>query len=386
MRCLPLATLLLLVPTSVPRAQAAVEVVHALHPEAASRARERLEAFLAAGHVPGVSAGVACAGGNLSLAAGVRQRGRSEALEPTDLLCAGSTGKTFVAAVVLQLVQEGKLSLAELAGERLGGEEWFERLPNASELTVENLLLHRSGLPRYEFQPEFVRDLVAAPDRVWRPADLLAYVLDHAPEVAADQGFAYSDTNYIVLGMLVESVTGATLYDEVQRRLLGPLQLDHVRPQDGRRIPGLVQGHAGAHDPLGFPELVIEDGLFFSNPQFEWAGGGFVSSGGDLARWALALYAGDVLKPEMRARMVQGKPAPELGRGVAYGLGAIQWETPHGPAWGHEGFFPGYMSCMCYWPRHGLAVAVQVDTSDFQDLPQPLGRLCEALLEAALPE
>lgn len=386
MRSLRLAALLLLVPTAVPTAAGQTELAQGLRSDARARAQERLEAFLADGHVPGLSAGIACGSERLALAAGLRQRGRSEALEPSDLLCAGSTGKTFVAAVVLQLVQEGKLGLADLAGERLGQEQWFERLPNASELTVENLLLHRSGLPRYEFQPEFLRDLVAAPDRVWRPADLLAYVLDHAPEVAADQGFAYADTNYIVLGMLVESVTGATLYEEVQRRLLGPLELAHVRPQDGRRIPGLVQGHAGAHDPLGFPELVMEDGLFFANPQFEWAGGGFVSSGGDLARWALALYGGNVLASELRARMVQGKPAPELGRGVAYGLGAIVWDTPHGPAWGHEGFFPGYMSCMRYWPRSGVAVAVQVNTSDFKDLAQPLGRLCESLLAAVLPE
>src|SRR5204862_7246822 len=121
-------------------------------------------------------------------------------LAPDDLMCAGSTGKTFVAAVVLQLVQEGKLHLADFAGDYLGAEPWFEHLPNAAELTLENLLDHRSGLPRYEFQPEFARDLNAQPECVWKPADLLAYVLEHEPENAANAGFAYADTNYIVLG------------------------------------------------------------------------------------------------------------------------------------------------------------------------------------------
>ena len=89
-----------------------------------------------------------------------------------------------------------------------------------------------------------------------------------------------------------------------------------------------MQGHAGPRDPLGFPELVLdEQGRFAANPQFEWAGGGFVTNAGALARWGRALFAGDVLRPELRERMVAGQPAPGLGRGVAYGLGAIVSET-----------------------------------------------------------
>jgi D-alanyl-D-alanine carboxypeptidase len=357
-----------------------------LHTDARARAQARLEAYVAAGRVPGISGGIAGGGQELALAAGVRTRGTEARLAPDDLLCAGSTGKTFVAALVLQLVQEGKLALTDLAGEHLGEHEWFARLPNADELTVENLLCHRSGLPRYEFQPEFGRDLVSHPEKVWKPEELLAYVAGHKPEVEVDKGFAYADTNYIVLGMIAERVTGATLYAEIDRRLLRPLALAHVRPQDGRVIPGLVQGHAGAKDPLGFPDLVLDgEGRFCTNPQFEWAGGGFVSSAGDLARWARALYGGDVLRPEMRARMLEGKPARPLGREIAYGLGAIVWPTSHGTAVGHEGFFPGYMSQMRYWPELGIAVAVQVNTSEFAALPSPLGKLCEELLAVVLP-
>lgn len=372
-----LATLLLLAPGQTSGT--------ALHPEASARAQACLAAFVAGGRAPGISAGIAHANGHLALAAGKRSRGGETALAPDDLLCAGSTGKTFVAAVVLQLVAEKKLALDELAGESLGDLPGFERLPNAAALTVENLLDHRSGLPRYEFQPAFLRDLVARPERVWKPEELLAYVFDARPMVAAGQGFAYADTNYIVLGMLVERASGASLYAEVERRLLRPLALTHVRPQDARLVPGLVQGHAGPGDPLGLPDLVLDaEGRFCINPQFEWAGGGFVSSGGDLARWARALYGGDVLPPDLRARMLDGHPAPPLGPGVGYGLGAILWDTPRGRACGHEGFFPGYMSHVRYWPELDVAVAVQVNTSEFAALPKPLGRLCEELLESVL--
>jgi CubicO group peptidase (beta-lactamase class C family) len=97
---------------------------------------ERLAVFVAAGRVPGVSAGVVLPDGRaLALAAGRANREREMPLEPGDRLCGGSTGKTVVAAVLLQLVQEGKLGLEDLLGEHLGDEPWFERLPNASDIT-----------------------------------------------------------------------------------------------------------------------------------------------------------------------------------------------------------------------------------------------------------
>ena len=354
--------------------------------------QRELEAFVAAGRVPGVSAGVVLADGTaLALAAGLADREEETPLRPDDLLCAGSTGKTFVAAVVLQLVGEGKLGLDDLAGEHLAGEDWFERVPNAPDITVEHLLAHRTGLQRYEFEPAFLRDLSAQPDRVWKPAELVAYVLDREPPFAAGAGFAYADTNYILLGMIVERVTGSTLYAEVERRLLAPLELARVRPQDSRTIEGLVQGYAGPNDPLGLPDEMLDaEGRFCINPQFEWAGGGFVTSGGELARWAKALHEGKVLEPAVRARMVEGREAPGIGRGVRYGLGCEVWSPrdgeDHGEAVGHSGFFPGYMSEMRYWPEEHVAVAVQVNTSEFSALPRPLGKLCEDLLSVALGE
>jgi len=352
----------------------------------------RLDAFVAAGGVPGVSAGIAIVDGEaLALAAGVCDRATERALEPTDRMLAGSTGKTFVAAVALQLVAEGELDLDELVGQRLGDRPWFDRLPNASGLTLRHLLSHRSGLERYEFKPEFARDLVAEPDRVWKPQNLLDYVLDDEALFAPGAGFAYADTNYILVGLLVEHVgattlradVGHTLYGEVQRRLLDPLELTGVVPAVSRTVPGLVQGHAGKRDPLGLPDEVIDaEGRFCINPQFEWAGGGFATTGGDLARWARALCAGDVLDEPMRTAMLDAKDAPELGRGVGYGLGVIVWTTEHGPAWGHSGFFPGYLTEVRFWPDHGVAVAVQLNTSDVRALPRPPGALCGELLEA----
>ncbi len=348
--------------------------------------RAHLEQYVADGRPPGVSAGIVLADGTrYALAAGLADREEKTRLEPGDRLCAGSTGKTFVAATVLQLVDEGKLRLETFAGDILGEEPWFERVPNAGELTVEILLRHRSGLERHEFLPEFMRQVLAQPDRVWKPEELVGFVLDHEAKFEAGTDFAYSDTNYILLGMIVERVTGKPLYDEVQRRFLGPLGLSTIAPQDSRAIPGLVKGYAGAKNPFGIPDAVIgPDGRFILNPQFEWAGGGFVTSGGDLARWAQALHAGPILSEGTRSRMVAGREAPELGRGMRYGLGCEIWPTRHGECRGHAGFFPGYLTEMRYWPAHAVAVAVQVNTSEYAALGEPLGALCEGLLEAVL--
>lgn len=376
---LVLVPLLCGAPVSSPLTTQTGEVPYAAAVEA------RLERLVAETKVPGVSVGIVTAGGSSAHCAGFADREAERAMTPDDLLCAGSTGKTFVAAVVLQLVAEETLALDALAGEYLGEEEWFERLPNAAELSIENLLSHRSGLPRYVFSKAFARDLVADPDRAWTPLDDLAYVFDQAPAHAANEAFSYSDTGFLVLGLVIEHVTGASLYDEVQRRLLDPLELRHVRPQSSRTIPGLAQGYAGARDPLGLPDRVLDaEGRFCVNPAFEHAGGGFASSGGDLARWMHALHTGDVLSAELRERMADGRPAPELGRGVRYGFGTMIWPTRHGDARGHEGFFPGYLSAVRTWTEAGVTIAVQLNTSDFAAVGMPPARLCDELLELVL--
>ena len=84
------------------------------------------------------------------------------------------------------------------------------------------LMNHTSGLVRYEFKEQFTKDLTANPDRVWKPEELIAYILDTQPPFAAGKGWDYSDTNYIVLGMIIEKVTGTSYYDLAKARLLNP--------------------------------------------------------------------------------------------------------------------------------------------------------------------
>ena len=335
---------------------------------ASAAVRERLQAALdsahRAGNFPGATAGVVLADGRaIGLATGMSDTARRVAMTPDHLLLAGSVGKTYAAAVALQLVQEGRLELDAPVSRYLGEEPWFARLPNGADITVRMLMNHTSGIVRYEFDERFLADLVKDPYRTWTPADRVAYLVGATPPFAAGQGWEYSDTNYILLGAIIERLTGQPYYAEMRRRLLEPLGLRHTVPSDRPRIAGLSQGYAGPENFFGgWDTMVGADGRLMFNPQMEWTGGGVATTALDLARWARALYAGDVLGDETRAQMLRGVPA-RLGPNAAYGLGVILRPTPLGASYGHSGFFPGYVTDMMYLPEHGLAVAVQVNTS-----------------------
>lgn len=383
-RCAAVVAIMLL-PAAAAAAQSAAPAASAASLSTVrTRVQATLDSIRAGGAFPGMSAGIALPDGQvLSLATGLSDTARRTPLGPDALLLAGSVGKTYVAAVALQLVSEGKLSLDEPISTHLGTEPWFSRLPNAAAITVRMLMNHTSGLVRYEFKPEFTRDLTANPDKVWRPAELVAYILDTEAPFPAGGGWDYSDTNYIVLGMIIERVAGATLNDEIARRLLRPLRLTRTVPSDRREIPGLAQGYAGPGNPFGGTDAMIVNGKFAINPQFEWAGGGYAVSGGDLARWAKALYEGRAFDRSLVAAMVDGVPA-KLGPEARYGLGVIVRPTPLGPSWGHSGFFPGYVTEMRYFPEHRIAVAFLINTSVPRALGRAPGAVIDALARAAL--
>src|SRR5688572_3111451 len=346
----------------------------------------RLDALFAEAALPGVSAAVALPDGTvIPLVAGFADREAKRAMAPGDLLMQGSVGKTYVAAVALQLVGEGKLSLDEKVEKHLGEEDWFARLPNAGDITVRMLMNHTSGLVRYEFQPKFLEDLTAQPEKRWAPPELLAYILGTKAPFAAGAGWEYSDTNYIVLGMIIEKVTGSSYHDELRRRLLVPLKLEKTLPVDGPRVAGLVQGYAGADNAFGGKDQMLdEQGRMIINPQFEWTGGGIASTPGDLARWAKLLYEGKAFDPKLQPVMLEGVKAPMLGREAEYGLGVILRPTALGETCGHSGFFPGYVTEVMYWPEHRIAVAVQTNTSEMRNIRPPLARWCVELAEEAL--
>ena len=310
-----------------------------------------------------------------SVSVGLADTENKIALKPADRMLAGSIGKTYVSAITLQAVQEGKLDLDAKIERWLGRESWFARLPNAKDITLRMLMNHSSGIPEHVLNKDFIAALKKDPDRVWKPHELIAYILDAKPLFAAGQGWSYADTNYILVGMIFERVTKKTVYGEVARRILKPFKLERTIPSDRRILPQLITGYSMPNSPFGFEGRVIIDGKFIINPQMEWTGGGFASTAEDLARWAKLLYEGKVLKQEMLDQMLAGVAANEgrgSGAGNKYGLAVQIRPSDWGVSYGHGGWFPGYRSEMEYFPQNKIAVAVQFNTDDARAMKKGL--------------
>jgi len=333
---------------------------------------------------PGVTLGFVLPDGRSgSVSTGFADLENKIPLQPRDRMLAGSIGKTYVSAAILQVVAEGKINLDSKIDRWLGNEPWFSRLPNAKDITLRMLMTHSSGIPEHVLNKDFIAEMRKDPDRIWKPAELIAYIFDAKPLFPAGQGWSYADTNYILAGMIFEKVTGKTVYGEVQRRILTPLNLERTIPSDRRTLPDVITGYSMPNSPFGFEGRVIRDGKFIINPQMEWTGGGFASTAEDLARWAWLLYEGKVLKKEMLDQMLNGVDAKEgrgSGAGNKYGLAVQIRPSDWGTSYGHGGWFPGYLSEMEYFPQQRIAVAVQFNTDAGRTLKKgPRGYIADAM-------
>jgi D-alanyl-D-alanine carboxypeptidase len=141
-------------------------------------------------------------------------------MQPNDKMLSASIGKSYVSAVMLQLIQEGNASLDERIDHWFRAEPWFHRLPNASDITLRMLMNHTSGIPDHIENRRFIAARREAPDRFWSPQELVATILDEPPLFPAGKGWAYSDTNYILVGMIIEKITHKSYYDELTTRIL----------------------------------------------------------------------------------------------------------------------------------------------------------------------
>jgi len=299
-------------------------------------------------------------------------------------LMSGSIGKTYCAAVALQLVAEKKLVLDGKVRDVLGKEKWYGRLPNGDDVTLRQLLNHTSGIPEHVWKKEFQETASKAGDRAMGPVECLDYILGDKAVSAAGAQWHYADTNYVLVGLCIEQVAGRPFSTVLRERLLEPLRLEETIWNDRRELPGLACGLAGG---IGFhtgPTVVL--GKYFTNPAFEYCGGGLSSTTRDLARWTRELFAGEVIPESLRQEHRAGVKAGGAVPGE-YGLGCFILQSPFGPAFGHSGVMPGFLSYALYYPDLRTAVAVQFPTDDGRKVGN-MKRLVDdlaGLVKAALP-
>ena len=291
--------------------------------------RHQLHALIAAG-VPGAVLVVRDGDERLRLSAGTSDIATGTPMRTGNRFKIGSITKTFVATAVLELVRDGKLRLGDTVAHWLPG-----LVPNGAHITVRQLLRHRSGLFDYFEDPRATEPYLAGDfGYVWAPRALIRLATSHPPNFPPGTAFSYSNTNYLVLGLIVERATGHSLRLELRRRIFRPLHLGSTRfPTSQRFGPRLAHGYLWS--PQNRQDVTAV------SQSLGWAAGGAVSSAGDVARFYRALLAGRILPQRLLHEMRQTVP---LGPGVGYGLGIIRVASPCGPLWGHDGSFAGYLS------------------------------------------
>jgi D-alanyl-D-alanine carboxypeptidase len=262
----------------------------------------------------------------------------------------GSITKTFVAALVLQLAEEGLLELdAPLS-------RWLPDYPDAGEISLRQLLNHTSGVFNYFEHPRYNSIVFGGPQESWTPEEILSRFrrTGHFPP---GQGFRYSNTGYILLGLVIEAVTGNSLGDELRGRIFEPLGMNDTYFQgDGPPPRSAAQGHLRRQ--RGYRE--ISDGTDYrpttSAATVAWAAGAIVSSAHDIATWGRALYGGDVLRPASLAEMIDVGATPHA-RGT-YGLGTRTRLLSGARAFGHTGSLRGFMGAVWHLPDEGVTIVV----------------------------
>jgi D-alanyl-D-alanine carboxypeptidase len=278
--------------------------------------------------------------------AGVADIATGAPVRPGDRFRVGSITKTFVATAVLQLVGAGHLSLDDTVGDLLPGVVSGNG-NDGGKITVRQLLNHTSGLFDYTRDiPELGSAAGFQAERytTWTPSQLVALAMRHAPDFAPGTSFEYSNTNYILAGMIIQKVTGHTWQQEVTRGIIRPLGLrDTFAPVT---YPHILGPHLEGYSAFGGsgPAVDVSD----LNPTMAGPAGGMISTTEDLSRFYSALLGGRLLRPAQLAEMKTTVPAPTLDPalpGARYGLGLIQEPLPCGGFfYGHGGDIPGYIA------------------------------------------
>jgi len=276
---------------------------------------------------PGAFAFVRVGDRTQSAAAGLADVRANIKIDSSDRFRVGSVTKTFVATVVLQLVAERRLGLDDPVSRWVPG-----LLPDGARITIRDLLSHRSGLADVADDPAVLNGSRSD----WSPQRLVALMAKQPRTAAPGAVLRYSSTNYLLLGLIIERVTGRTVGSELTQRIFGPLRLAHTTfstgPVAGEHVHGYsLPSHQGVVDARADPR-----DLETRNARWAGAAGDIVSSAGDVAHFFAGLLGGDLLPP-MQLRAMEAVRS-------RYGLGLAIHPTPCGPAWGHTGNLNGVLT------------------------------------------
>jgi D-alanyl-D-alanine carboxypeptidase len=292
---------------------------------------------------------------------GVQDTDTGEAMTPDLYTRIGSNTKSFTTTAILQLVDQGRIDLDDPV------EMYVPDVPNGDQITIRLLGTMRSGL--FNYAEITIEQWPSEPQRQWRAEELLAIAFSQPPIFAPNTRFDYSNTNTVLLGVVVEQITGQPIRDYIREHIIETEGLTHTSFPVGAQFP--------TPHPRGYwrtPEGEIVDTSDW-NTSWGGAAGQMVSTLDDLRRWARDLATGTLLTPATQREREQFLPAPEEGEGVVYGFGMSDnngWRC-------HVGNVLGYVTYPVYLPDQEMTLVVllnsSIDVFDSVTLMQAITRI-----------
>jgi D-alanyl-D-alanine carboxypeptidase len=323
---------------------------------------------MAAASVQGMVVGVWIPGqGTWVSATGMGDTASSTPMNVDDKVRIASITKTFTATVVLQLIEEGELTLDALLS------TYVPDVPRAAEITIRHLLQHTSGLFTYTRDETFNAALFATPTKSWTPRELLDFAIAHPADNAPGEAYSYSNTNYVLLGMIVEQITGNKVEDEVQARIFDMLGMTSSSfPKTGETAMASPYSHG--YWPLqegGYQDFAVLE------PSTHWTSGAIVSNVTDMKAWVEALVTGSLLSADIQAARLTWLDTGEDHTQYGYGI------LKYGDFIGHDGTLPGYDTAMYYLPSHRATFVVAANTCGAVHAPK---NVLHGIVELLIPE
>jgi len=318
--------------------------------------------------IPGVVVLIHSPEGDWATTFGTAEIGTDTPMRIDDHFRVGSNTKTMTSTVILQLAEEGKLSLEDPVSRYIDG------VPNGDTITIADLSEMRSGLFSYTADLGFNQTLDEQPEKAWTPQELLDIAFSHPVNAAPGTEFEYSNTNIVLLGLIIEKLTGTTATQAFEDRIFEPLGLTESllpMPDDA----SLADPHSHGYqfltnvetiDTYAVPKAQLPAALDGSlkpleytdaNPSWAWTAGGAISIPEELATYVEAMVDGDLLGPEMQK--VRMDSIREMSTGAGYGLGIAQF----GPMYGHDGQLPGFSTFMARDPKARTTLIIGTNLS-----------------------
>lgn len=301
-----------------------------------------LDGFVREQRLPGAVLGVVGPQINVTVASGMLDRKTGAPVTPRSRFYVASVGKMITAVAILQLVDEGRIRLDERVADILIPAGSLERLANWRTVTVEQLLEHTSGMPDY-FDSDYEdaagndRSMLVDGERALSP------VVGKEANAAPGAAYEYSNTNFVLLGLILERVDRTDLASVLKRRIFVPAGMTNTSVGANPREPGVAQAHATRQMPSALDNLVAYGSRLADGP--------ITTTAGDMARFFVALRDNVLLKPSTLARMVTPS-----AREPGYGLGIEITDTDWGPAYGHNGSVTGFKAEAWYFSEHRTSI------------------------------